>query len=114
MNRSFAALAAGLLTASISAIAPAQASGTTSGTGSGATPGSGARDAAAAAQSIVMSRGPVETAQWGLRRHGHDLPADGNLDRSTQRAFAEFQRDNGLPATCSPDPATLNRLGAAR
>jgi peptidoglycan hydrolase-like protein with peptidoglycan-binding domain len=61
-----------------------------------------------------MSRGHVETAQWGLRRRGINVPADGNLDPRTQRALAEFQRDNGLPVTGIPDSATMSRLGATR
>jgi peptidoglycan hydrolase-like protein with peptidoglycan-binding domain len=61
-----------------------------------------------------MSRGQVEAAQWGLRRRGINVPADGNLDRRTQRALAEFQRDNGLPATGLPDPATMDRLSRPR
>jgi peptidoglycan hydrolase-like protein with peptidoglycan-binding domain len=66
------------------------------------------------AQSHVMSRGQIEMAQWGLRRRGVNVPADGNLDRGTQRALAQFQRDNGLPVTGLPDPGTLSALQAAR
>lgn len=64
--------------------------------------------------SYVMSRGQVEAAQWGLRRRGMNVPADGNLDPVTQRALAQFQRENALPATGLPDPVTVNRLGGPR
>jgi peptidoglycan hydrolase-like protein with peptidoglycan-binding domain len=58
----------------------------------------------------VLSRGMVETVQWSLRRRGVNVPADGNLDPSTQRALAQFQRASGLPPTGIPDAATLARL----
>jgi peptidoglycan hydrolase-like protein with peptidoglycan-binding domain len=64
------------------------------------------------AASMVLSRGRIETAQWGLRRRGIAVDADGNLDPSTQQALAQFQRENRLPVTGLPDAATMRALTA--
>jgi peptidoglycan hydrolase-like protein with peptidoglycan-binding domain len=61
----------------------------------------------------LMTEGSVEKIQDRLRER--DLlkgdTSSGRWDEPTRTALRAFQRDNGLPATGTPDDVTLGKLG---
>ncbi len=67
----------------------------------------------AASPAGLLQPGAVKRIQAELVRRDY-LPEgerSGTLDGATQKALRKFQRDQGLPATGSPDDLTLRKLG---
>jgi len=55
-------------------------------------------------------RSSVLRLQLGLRNAGHTVDLDGIFGPQTEKALAEFQKNNSLPATGETDPATWIKL----
>ncbi|MEM6488687.1 MAG: peptidoglycan-binding domain-containing protein, partial [Pseudomonadota bacterium] len=63
----------------------------------------------------AQTRGQIAAAQGALTQAGYDAgPADGLMGPKTRGALADWQRDRGLPADGTLDPATLARLTGAQ
>ena len=53
----------------------------------------------------------VVTAQRALNQLGYyQGPTDGAASPALKLALAAYQRDNGLPVSGAPDPATVGKL----
>ena len=52
----------------------------------------------------------ISHLQSQLKERGYDVEIDGDLDRKTQRALRDFQRDNDLPLA-GVSYASLDALG---
>lgn len=53
----------------------------------------------------------IADVQFALRRQGYDIPVDGQLDIETRAAIRDFQRNQDLRATGTPDRRLLTALG---